>query len=162
MLLDTHQIPFEFTVAQKCAKIGKVTVVCQCHQKLFSKLKRAWKLVVNLKRRAKVFGLGTTESKSNLTFRRSSKEATKGSQFSLLDFFSGFKERLSQGTIFPLSRRSLLQKNCVDRYHPFVNLIHFFVGLHNTLIKSYTAIKVNMKHSNTLLSDARCRASSSR
>ena len=110
MLLDTHQISFEFTVAQKCAKIGKVTVVCQCHQKLFSKLKRAWKLVVNLKRRAKVFGLGTTESKSNLTFRRSSKEATKGSQFSLLDFFSGFKERLSQGTIFPLSRRSLLQK----------------------------------------------------
>ena len=162
MLLDTHQISFEFTVAQKCAKIGKVTVVCQCHQKLFSKLKRAWKLVVNLKRRAKVFGLGTTESKSNLTFRRSSKEATKRSQFSLLDFFSGFKERLSQGTIFPLSRRSLLQKIVSIAIIHLWTSFTFFVGLHNTLIKSYTAIKVNMKHSNTLLSDARCRASSSR
>ena len=52
------------------------------------------------KKKQKFFG-NTTTTESNLTFR---KEATKRSQFSLLDFYSGFKERLSQArSILPLA-----------------------------------------------------------
>ena len=55
MFFDTHVISLEFAVTQECSKIGEVTVIRQCHQKLFRELKRAWKLVVYLQKKRKIF-----------------------------------------------------------------------------------------------------------